>query len=94
MAINITSQMTPDKILEVAHNSTAVPASVSVFILYTLFFWVTAWLIIDWENTSFTKVFLLWFITFLLLGVATLIIALSPEMIQNIAEFAKKVFSM
>ena len=94
MTINIPANYTSQQILETAHNSTAIPTAIVLFILLNIFFWISAWVVLDWDKVDGRKIFGMWVIIFILTGVATLILSLSPNMVQALAEFSKTIFSV
>lgn len=93
MTLEIPSNASPSEILQIAHDTTAVPLAIMAFILFNIFFWISAGTVLDWNRVDEKKIFLMWFVLFILFGVSILLLSLSPEMVQSISEFGKSIFS-
>jgi len=76
-----TQDMTQDAVISMAHNATAVPALIALYILFAIILILAGWAFKS-SNTSWGRFFWIWATTMIITGLFLLFFIFSPNSIQ------------
>ncbi len=86
--LNITENLLPEKIIEIAHASQAVPSVILLWLFFTIISLIVGMIVYDTRYGK-NKFLLTWIIITILSGLFALWISLSPITINELTSWAK-----
>lgn len=90
--INITNTMSSIQILEAAHQYTAVPSLIILFISFSILFLLSGLILIDHTKSGYGKFFLIWACGNIFGLIILLFLIYSPNVTQIIKDFFLNLF--
>ena len=90
--INITSTMTQEQILELAHKATAMPSLILLWIIFILSYLLVG-LMFKTKNLNWGRFFWMWTITSIITLGGVIFLVYSPNIVQLFVEFWGKIWA-
>lgn len=85
--INITQGMSQSEILNIAHQQTAIPGMIILFVAFIILFLISGLFLIDYRRSDASKFILIWFVGTILSLAVLIVLCFNPDLIQSMANF-------